>query len=344
MHKLSDLGLQCQNTLFLQAQESAMSDSDDVDPIDEKLSEIHYTMLSIYRRCKRIGKKIDYNRRESEKVLCGMDQETLDKIGGCLKGVADSIPKLTSDDPHVFVSGCVDLAGAVAMLVPVYGPLLSGLLAIVSGVIIVSGEKTDILTVFKELIEKVLSKYRDEDIKAEAAGTKTELMTIQSYLSAFLRKGTHTKEDVTSLTSLQIPTVGTKFLGKLEYYINLYSKNKTSEDDEAIVFQARCAVDYIDIYLRLSALRQLLLLQYYCSLQNESVKQDFEATAEAVIRTLDIAMRKVRNIIIKKMSLVTRKTVFGVSDQVRYKPAYTVTEKGWKLEISNLGRRGMILI
>ena len=272
-----------------------MADSD----VDEKLDEINEMMNKINKRLRKIGKKSPYDEDDSREKLCGMDLKDLEKIVTCLQGITDSIPKLTSDDPRVFVSGCVDIAAAVTALVPVYGPLISGVLGVVSSVLIASTETTDIVMVFKEMIEKVLSKYRDEDIKAEAAGTKSELITIQSFLTAFLNKGAHTKDDVTSLNSLQIPTVGTKFLGKLEYYISLYSKNKISEDDQAVEFQARCADDYIEIYLRLSALRQLLLLQYYCSLQSESVRQDFQATAEAVIRTLDIAMRKVRNTINK---------------------------------------------
>ena len=37
------------------------------------------------------------------------------------------------------------------------------------------------------------------------------------------------------------------------------------------------------------------------------------------------------------MSLVVRKPVFGVSDQVRHKPGCTTTEDGWTLEIWDLG-------
>ena len=44
-----------------------------------------------------------------------------------------------------------------------------------------------------------------------------------------------------------------------------------------------------------------------------------------------------------KMSLVVRKPVFGVSDQVRHEPSCTATEDGWGLEISDLGRRGIVL-
>ena len=43
------------------------------------------------------------------------------------------------------------------------------------------------------------------------------------------------------------------------------------------------------------------------------------------------------------MSLVVRKPVFGVSDQVRHKPGCTATEDGYRLEISDLGSRGIVL-
>ena len=43
------------------------------------------------------------------------------------------------------------------------------------------------------------------------------------------------------------------------------------------------------------------------------------------------------------MSLVVRKPVLGVSDQVRHTPGCRATEDGKKLEISDLGRRGIVL-
>ena len=43
------------------------------------------------------------------------------------------------------------------------------------------------------------------------------------------------------------------------------------------------------------------------------------------------------------MSLVVRKPVFGVSDQVRHKPGCTTTEDGQRLEILDLGSRGIVL-
>ena len=43
------------------------------------------------------------------------------------------------------------------------------------------------------------------------------------------------------------------------------------------------------------------------------------------------------------MGLVTRKSVFGVCDQVRLKLACTATEARWRLEISDIETRGTIL-
>ena len=43
------------------------------------------------------------------------------------------------------------------------------------------------------------------------------------------------------------------------------------------------------------------------------------------------------------MSLVLRKPVFGISDQVPHKRGCTATEDGKKLEISDLERRGIVL-
>ena len=43
------------------------------------------------------------------------------------------------------------------------------------------------------------------------------------------------------------------------------------------------------------------------------------------------------------LSLVVRKPVFGVSDLVRHKFGCTATEDGWRLEISDLESRGIVL-
>ena len=44
------------------------------------------------------------------------------------------------------------------------------------------------------------------------------------------------------------------------------------------------------------------------------------------------------------MSLVVRKPVFGVSDQVPHKPGCTATKDGQRLEILDLGSRGIVTI
>ena len=47
--------------------------------------------------------------------------------------------------------------------------------------------------------------------------------------------------------------------------------------------------------------------------------------------------------VLRYLSRVLRKPVFGVSDQVRHKPGCTATEDGYSLEISDVGSRGIVL-
>ena len=46
---------------------------------------------------------------------------------------------------------------------------------------------------------------------------------------------------------------------------------------------------------------------------------------------------------VRHMSLVVRKPVFGVSDQVPHKPGSTTTRDGQRLEISYLEKKGIVL-
>ena len=68
---------------------------------------------------------------------------------------------------------------------------------------------------------------------------------------------------------------------------------------------------------------------------------DFLGTYELMKQ--QIRKNECKKVFIIKMSLVVRKPVFGVSHQVRHKPGCTTTEDGWTLEISDLGRRGIVL-
>ena len=44
----------------------------------------------------------------------------------------------------------------------------------------------------------------------------------------------------------------------------------------------------------------------------------------------------------EKEFIVTRKPVFGFSNQVRHKPGCTATEDGWSLKFFNLESRGIV--
>ena len=57
-------------------------------------------------------------------------------------------------------------------------------------------------------------------------------------------------------------------------------------------------------------------------------------------RIIEAVLKSTQN---QHLSRVMRKPVFRVSDQILHKPGFTATENGYRLEISYLEGRGIVL-
>ena len=262
-------------------------------PVSETIDEIH-------RRLEE--KNVQYDKETLKSILTGLDEKTQNKVKSCLEGIGKSIVKLSSKDPAQQMSGALDLVASVTVFIPKVGPIISGVCLLISNVIIAFGAKpsgTNIAAQLEHVLEKVIGKYHDDDVKAGAAGISFKLRNMQTYLDGYTRTdpNNYTEQDVVNLAShdLEYTNVGVECLGKLESYIKQYSVNKGSEDHDAVEHQARCALDYIDAYLELSAVRKLLLSVYYCILLSTG---RFEATTNGVMRTIQLATEKVTYILI----------------------------------------------
>ena len=245
------------------------------------------------------GIQVPYNRDELKDSFKGIDQKSLDKCEKSFERIGKAIVKLTNGGPVEQASGIIDIISGVTLFIPVYGPVISGVCLLISNLIIAFGGKKsgNMTAVLEQIVEKVVSKYHDEDIKAETAGTIFKLANMQTYLDGYTKTALsdYTKKDADDLAShdLEYTTVGTKCLGKLEYYIKLYSVNKESGVHEELERQARCAIGYVEAYLELSKVRQLLLSVFYCVLLTASTKDELKAKTNGVRETLTLAMQKV---------------------------------------------------
>ena len=245
------------------------------------------------------GIQVPYNREELKDSFKGIDQKSLDTCEKSFERIEKAIVKLTNGGPVEQASAVMDIISGVTLFIPVYGTVISGVFLLISNVITAfGGKKNESMTeVLEHIVEKVLSKYHDEDIKAETAGTIFKLANMQAYLDGYTKTALsdYTKKDADDLAShdLEFTTVGTECLGKLEYYIKLYSVTKDSEAREDVEGQARCTIDYVEAYLELSKVRQLLLGVFYCVLLTASTKGEFKAKTNGVRETLTLAMQKV---------------------------------------------------
>ena len=136
----------------------------------------------IHRKLQEKGIRVPYDKDELKTTLTNLDQEKMDKVKSCLEGIGQSIVKMASDDPAQQMSGALDLVAAVTVFIPHVGPVISGVCLLISNVILAfggKGEGTSIAAELEQVVEKVVGKYHDDDVKAEAAGIKFKLKVKQ---------------------------------------------------------------------------------------------------------------------------------------------------------------------
>ena len=136
----------------------------------------------IHRKLQEKGITVPYDKDELKTTLTNLDQEKMDKVKSCLEGIGQSIVKMASDDPAQQMSGALDLVAAVTVFIPHVGPVISGVCLLISNVIMAfggKGEGTSIAAELEQMVEKVVGKYHDDDVKAEAAGVKFKLKVRQ---------------------------------------------------------------------------------------------------------------------------------------------------------------------
>ena len=152
-------------------------------PVSEIIDEI-------YRKLEEKSVNVPYDKETLKSILTGLDQGTLDNVKSCLEGIGKSIVKLSSDDPAQQMSGALDLVASVTVFIPTVGPIISGVCLLVSNVIMVFGAKptgTNIAAELEHVLEKVIGKYHDDDVKAGAAGISFQLRNMQTYLDGYTR-------------------------------------------------------------------------------------------------------------------------------------------------------------
>lgn len=247
--------------------------------------------------------KLKYETDNVKEALTDLNEKNLKEVKACLEGIGKAICKLTSNDPKKQMSGVLDIVASVTVFIPEIGPVISGVCLLISNVILAFGGKskgTDMSAVFEHVLEKVIGKYHDDDVKAEASGIKFKLENMLTFLGGYVKTAScsFTEQNAMVLAShvMENKDVGTECLGKLEHYIRIYSVNKDSEDEDAIEHQAKCAIDYIEAYLEISSIRQLLLSVYYCILLTADTTGEYGAVTKGVLEMLTFSSKKDKEI------------------------------------------------
>nr|Q9GV72.1 RecName: Full=Toxin CrTX-A; AltName: Full=CRT-1; AltName: Full=CrTX-B; AltName: Full=Toxin 1; AltName: Full=Toxin-A; AltName: Full=Toxin-B; Flags: Precursor [Carybdea rastonii]BAB12728.1 toxin-1 [Carybdea rastonii] len=193
---------------------------------------------------------------EALEGLKGEIQTKPDRVGQATKilgSVGSALGKLNSGDATKIISGCLDIVagiattfgGPVGMGIGAVASFVSSILSLFTG----SSAKNSVAAV----IDRALSKHRDEAIQRHAAGAKRDFAESSAFIQVMKQQSNLTDSDL-SIIAANVPVYKfSNFIGQLESRISQGAATTSLSD-------AKRAVDFILLYCQLVVMRETLLV------------------------------------------------------------------------------------
>lgn len=184
------------------------------------------------------------------------------------KGVAETVGVVSSniekfaqarENPIGAIQGAVEILASIASNFGPKGQMVSMALGFVSSILSLFGkgpQPVPIDEVLRREINEALDNYHDRELRSEAGALLRSLAESKAYLDNFAEGGRQMNIDQVTLASTRVPiTQGSRFTGRLMHEISGMLDGNNAED-------GRKCITYIELYVQLITMRDLILTQY----------------------------------------------------------------------------------
>lgn len=212
-------------------------------------------------------------------------QSTLDVVASSIESFANA-----KDNPVGAIQGAMNIIGSISSNFGPMGQLVGMGLGFVSSLLGLFGagpEPVPLTEVVGKEVRKALEEYHDRNLRNEADGVINALSEIKGYLDGFARAGINGS---VSIAAVRSPiTLGAKFVGKLISTIEqMFEENKANE--------ARKCLRYLEIYTRITALRDLIFTQSIAISDNEKDIHGLIGTRDIIRETTKGLLKKIYHV------------------------------------------------
>lgn len=251
------------------------------------------------------------------------------EIAAHLKTLYQHLPNFTSGDPLQLLIGVAGVVHSVSSFTGLGGPAVPVVCHVISQVFAAfGGRKLTIGQVVEAEIRRTFSGHSNETLVEEAEDLQFMYRFAFDFLNPTEEKSDFSEHDITNMNIQMNVFQGGTFLRKLGKLIKEMAKEHTENNSKKKIEKAEKAMQFIELYVKLAFLRDMLLLHFFVIINSTSHSQHLAGGVQRVMGSFDEQDREALGMFLKP----SKEYVYIVS---------YVKQEEYKLLINFLDQKGL---
>ncbi|XP_069132340.1 toxin CfTX-A-like [Argopecten irradians] len=193
-----------------------------------------------------------------------LDVKKIEDVLSRLKIIYDSLAKFTSGDSARLLQGVLEIVSSVSSFTGLGGAAVPAICGVLSKVFSAfGGHKLTIGEVVEGEIRRTFAGHSNETLFEEAEDLHLLYRFAYDFLNPAHEKSHFSEHDITNMNIQMNVFQGATFLRKLGKLIKELAKEHEEENSDKKIEKARKAMQFIELYVKLASLRDMILFQFY---------------------------------------------------------------------------------
>ncbi|XP_033753118.1 toxin CrTX-A-like [Pecten maximus] len=236
--------------------------------------------------------------------------QRLQEVANHLKTIYRHLPQFTSGDPFQVLHGVAGIVSSVSSFTGLGGPAVPAICGVLSKVFTAfGGTKITIAEVVENEIRRTFSGHSNETLLEEAEDLHLMYRFAFDFLNPASEKSNFTEHDITNMNIQMNVFQGVTFLRKLGKLIKELAKEHEDTHPNKKIEKAKKAMDFIELYIKLALLRDMLLLHFYAIINSTTHSHYLAGGVQRVLGSFDEQDRAALGLFLKP----TKEYVYIVS-------------------------------
>ncbi|XP_021377062.1 uncharacterized protein LOC110465509 [Mizuhopecten yessoensis] len=267
-----------------------------VDDVSDILSEIRDLLPTKFN----ISEKVEIAKEYFQKDDGSLNLTRLEEVYTILKDLYGYLPEFTSGDPSRLLQGLVGIVSSVSSFTGVGGqavPVICGVFRKVFASF--GGNKVTIGEVVEGEIRRVFSIHSDETLLEEGEDLHLMYRFAFDFLNPTSERSEFSKHDITNMNIQMNVFQGATFLRKLGKLTRELAKEHEESDPNKKSEKANKARQFIELYIKLALLSDMVLLNFFTITNSTSHSQHLAGGIQRVIGSFDEQDREALGMLLK---------------------------------------------